>query len=388
MGATYEFWICDDAGHRLYSLNNDLLFASYSRTNRGYGVCQIGFPYGGFPVSFKPDMRLDVWRKPDDTFPLRREGSFLLRKWVHYRRDDGMEVVEFFGRSPLDLLRRQTVVQQMWPFWNKNMPIDDMMKKIFNEQFLPAKSIYPPGELDCDGIDSLGPTVKHSFKNKVVLDVMKELRDISFQKNLDDPTNNRKIYFDVVEDDSLVDGGFGYRFRTFANLRGSDRTDGVIFSPKYGNLTGVVYYQDHIDSATYARNDNPNGQSLDPLTGILSPAATVTAISPAIGLSRWNYIVTASQQADLSDDEAQALVNKNLQEKAAKSVMNQTFLNSPGGPTQPRSLYGVDWDMGDLVRVHYAGMWFHVEVSIVYVGIDSQGVESISGMSDTVEDNG
>ena len=62
-----------------------------------------------------------------------------------------------------------------------------------------------------------------------------------------------------------------------------------------------------------------------------------------------------------------------------------TFLNTPGGLHQPRSLYGVDWDLGDLVRVTYAGIQMEAEIVIVYVSYDENGEEEITGRNDVGE---
>jgi hypothetical protein len=45
----------------------------------------------------------------------------------------------------------------------------------------------------------------------------------------------------------------------------------------------------------------------------------------------------------------------------------------------PRSLYGIDWDMGDLLKVNYAGKQFEIEVINVYVSVNENGEEKITG---------
>jgi hypothetical protein len=44
-------------------------------------------------------------------------------------------------------------------------------------------------------------------------------------------------------------------------------------------------------------------------------------------------------------------------------------------------LYGVDWDLGDLLPVKFAGKTFNVEVKVVYVSVDKDGKETITGRS-------
>jgi hypothetical protein len=62
-------------------------------------------------------------------------------------------------------------------------------------------------------------------------------------------------------------------------------------------------------------------------------------------------------------------------------MLNVTFLDSPGSSYQPRSRYGIDWDLGDLLRVNYAEKNFGAMVAIVYVSINDQGKENISGLN-------
>jgi hypothetical protein len=42
----------------------------------------------------------------------------------------------------------------------------------------------------------------------------------------------------------------------------------------------------------------------------------------------------------------------------------------------------LDWDLGDILPVEYAGKSFDVEVVVVYVGLNDQGKENITGMNE------
>jgi hypothetical protein len=48
---------------------------------------------------------------------------------------------------------------------------------------------------------------------------------------------------------------------------------------------------------------------------------------------------------------------------------------------QPRSLYGLDWDLGDLLPVFFAEKYFTAEVVVVHVSVNEDGEESIVGMN-------
>jgi len=71
-----------------------------------------------------------------------------------------------------------------------------------------------------------------------------------------------------------------------------------------------------------------------------------------------------------------------LDEHSVKKLISGTFLNVQGSDDTPESLYGVQWDLGDLLPVYYVNRYFAVEVEIVYVAMDESGVETITGRSE------
>jgi hypothetical protein len=199
-----------------------------------------------------------------------------------------------------------------------------------------------------------------SFHGRNVLDVLKDLKATSIALNYANPAN-RKIYFDVVEGPGLS-GGFGYVFRTYADLRGTDRTSGLVFSVENGNLEGPDYSEDYLDEITTIQ---------------IGAGVTLSNDSEKF-LSRWNTISSyQSPSTDAAADLSRA--NQALHDGSALKSLAATFLNTPGSPSQPRSLYGVDWDLGDLLPVQYAGKAMTADVSIVYIAIDENGKENITG---------
>lgn len=384
MTPSREIWLTDDAGRRKYLFEKFDSF-SYSRTVRGYGTCQLLIPYDKFVADmgpdFHPDYRIDIWRSPEAGVPARREGSFLIRKQSIYQRTtDQMRVLQFDCRSPLDILRRQE--------WKDAADItdtiDNIMKTIVRGRFVTNLTAYATapttlnagiytstGEFAVDGNSSDGPVATINGYMKNVMDLLKELRDASYSLN-EASASNRRILFDVVEDNSIgLAGGFGYRFRTFPDRRGRDRTKGTIFSVENGNLGSPTYYEDYLDEITSVFHYNSR-----------KPAWSGHNIqSNDQYLSRWNYIevsditTTVTANADLNKMRAE------LRDGAARKVMNAEFLDSPGSLTQPRSLYGVDWDLGDLLPVVFGGKVMNVEVQIVYVAVNDAGEENISGKS-------
>lgn len=362
MPPKYEFWLTDDAGVRIVLFKN-FAYASYSRTTRGYGTIEFGLPYETYrqlsPIQFQPDMRIDVWRSPGKDIQMRREGSFFLRKPSIYDREDGSTMIKFHGRSPLDILRRWFVSPTDATQYTKTGTIDDMMKAIVRDVFITGGNCVPAGEFTCDGDNGLGPTITQSFPGKNVLDVLTDLKATSFSLNYENPAY-RRIFFDVVEGPGKANG-FGYVFRTSADLWGVDRSNSMVFSTQNGNLRIPTYYEDYLDQVTSVTVNN------------------TTVQAQARFLSRWNNIgkYVSSSSSVVAENTAQA--NKELAENAKRFSLGASFISTPGSPDQPRSLYGVDWDLGDLLKVHYAEKYYAAEVEIVWVGVNDKGEEKITG---------
>jgi hypothetical protein len=376
MSSSYEFILTDDSGRKIAQLDK-YSFASYSRTTQGFGAIQFGLSYDYYqslvPDIFKPDWRIDVWRKPDDDFPMRREGSFFLRKYLIAERVDGMRTIEFYGRSPLDILRRGS----MWGNYTQTDVADDAMKQIVRDAIalnslvpIPyvVSGVYEDFTVDVDA--SLGPAIDISFQGYSVLDILTDIKQNTILLNKLTPTS-RKIYFDVVEYNTLDNGGFGYIFKTYADLRGQDRTaGGSIFSSANGNLRKPVYYEDYLDQVT----------QIAAIYSDDSVDANFTAGDDRFA-SRWNTITKSIFVGDTTGvGNYKAYVE--LAKGKVKKVFSADFLNTPGGPTQPRSLYGVDWDMGDLVRAEFADKAFDAEIKVVHIAVDENGRENIVGQTE------
>lgn len=391
MPATYEFWLSDDSGRRIDLLEN-ISFASFARAVSGLGTIQVGIPFRPFANQFnpyfKPDWRIEAWRSPAYGIPMRCEDVFLLRKpHVYTRAQDGMDMISFYGRNGLDLLKRRSVIQLPGTsYTEKTAQIDNMMKAIVRQQMLygsaldPAGAVdntraWPSGEFSVQGDVGLGTSLTRAFAGRVVYDILDDLRKASIQSNLTSSANYR-IYFDMVPrwfspSDTSSGARQGWEFRTYANLRGGDRTTGIEFSSENENLKAPEYSISHLDEVNVAIVTG-NGR------GSAQQYTTVTD-SVRVGVSRWNRVekvVSASNETSttgLADAGKTALGNGK-----PKEDLNVTFLNTEGGPNTPRSLYGIDWDLGDKVRVNVAEKQFYAEIGSVYVAIDENGKETIT----------
>jgi len=388
MGATYEFWLTDDSGNKMFLLDK---YSSvyYTRCCNILSTIQMSFAFKEWfsqvKPFFQPDWRIDVWRCPGQGYPMRREEMYMLRKAeIYTRKSDGIQMIILRGRNGMELLNRRSVIQfEETSYTDKTDYIDDMMKEIVREQCLYGSCLNISGAVDNDRgfpVDefvvqedlSLGPETTLSCPDRVVFDIVKELRETSFALNYSDETK-RKIYYSVSPF-IMTDGRVGYRFETYADLRGADRTNGVIFSVENGNMLEPTYEENHYDeiNACYAKGQ---GLENERLTYELE---NLTLIQK----SRWNRceeVRTATNED--GEDGLITAANTALAEGRPIFMLDATFLNTPGSEYTPRSLYGIDWDMGDLIPVNYAGKQFDIEICSVGVSIDEDGSESIIGRS-------
>jgi len=398
MGATYEVWLTDDSGRRI-TLLDKFISLSYTLSNLYLSTVQIQYPFKLWdelvsPI-FKPDWRIDVWRSPAHGYPLKREDVFMLRKpEVYDRIEDGMRMIILRGRNGNDLLNRRFVVQyEDTAYTAKTDTIDNIMKAIVREQCLFGSCVdiggvvdneraFPQGEFTVQEDSSLGPTTTKGFADRKVLDVLRELYDESKALNFADSTS-RKIYYAVVPVE--LDGTAttlaepsartGYRFMTFADRRGEDRTNGMVFSVENGNLSSPFYVEDHYDevNAVYIKG---KGEGTLRATYELENANLISA-------SRWNRCETV-RNSSFTDDNDTMIAEANAALGEGRPIINLDceFLNTPGSENTPRSLYGIDWGLGDIVPVLYAGEQFDSEIFNVYVAVNQYGQENITGRTE------
>lgn len=394
--AQYEFWLADDSGRRL-TLLDQLAFASYTRSSIGLGTINIGMPFDPFFKKFnpyfRPDWRVEVWRSPQEGVPMRLEDVFLLRKPnVYVRQEDSTPMLQFYGRNGLDLLYRRAVIQLPGTsYTSKTTYADNIMKAIVREQMLYGSCVsetgaadntraWPQNEFFVQQDLSLGPTLTRNFEGKDVIDILKELRAATFQLNISS-ASNRRIFFGIVPVNisgyaTPYASTLGWEFRTYADLYGTDRTTGIVFSHENENIESPTYSKSHLEEVNTVYVTNGSGASVSAITKVEDASRS--------GASRWNRcekLISASSSATSTSD----LTNAGYSELYNKRPVEEfpvTFLNTVGSPSTPRSLYGLDWDLGDLLRVGFAGKQFNVEVNIVYVSVDEDGKETITGRNE------
>lgn len=388
MASHYEFWLTDDGGNKIYLMKN-IFFATYTRVVSGLGTLQLGMAFDELNKAvkpyFSPDRRVEVWRSPADDFSMRREDVFVLRKPEVYTRQDNTTVIQFFGRNGADLLNRRWTIQKPGTsYTTKTDQIDDMMKAIVREQMLYGSAVdengtvsnaraWPQNEFKVQADAGLGPQVTRNFSDRKVYDILKDLKDASLQLHRSS-SSNRKVYFDVVPIglSGITGAVLGWEFRTYPDLRGTDRTALGQFSLENENIDSPDYaidYMSEVNNVYVKGNGYGNSQTIANVEDTTRENA-----------SRWNRCEGVLQASnETSTIGLQDSGRGSLEEGRPKESMAFTFLNVPGGENVPRSLYGLDWDLGDLVTVSYAGKSFEAEIMTVYVSLDDKGKETVTG---------
>ena len=153
--ATYELWLTDDSGQRMFPLEKYVNFA-YTRSSMYLSTLQIQFNFKEWTKMvqpfFRPDWRIEIWRSAAYGYPMRLEDVYKLRKpEIYTRQEDAVQTIMLRGRNGVDLLNRRYVIQYTdTQFTTKTDYIDDMMKEIVREQMLYGSCLDYTGVVDND----------------------------------------------------------------------------------------------------------------------------------------------------------------------------------------------------------------------------------------------
>jgi len=168
--------------------------------------------------------------------------------------------------------------------------------------------------------------------------------------------------FDVVRYDDV------YMFHIYYDSYGVDRrwdnpegNNPVIFALENGNMHRVEFVRDRTREVTSA-------VALGDGIGATRERVRRYSLTDAQYHSPWNFVeslVEATQYTQTADLMAQA--DAYLAER--KDVISLTFEALP----TIGSLYGVDWDLGDRVTVHYDDVYYDFRIIEVRVLLDERG---------------
>jgi len=132
MSGPYVVWLTTDAGHRLQIIDG-WSYLRYNMIANGVGRLELALP-SSFDLSIlRVDQLVEIWRT--SAFgQMAYEGSYLVRRLVTERSDEGQESHVLFGPDINALLARRIVAYAAGTAQaSKTDQADDMMKAIVRE---------------------------------------------------------------------------------------------------------------------------------------------------------------------------------------------------------------------------------------------------------------
>jgi hypothetical protein len=337
---------------------------AYSRRLNGVGTFLLSLPRAlRQPVMLRKDALAVVYRSDPRWGGLRVEGAYFLRLADHVPGEyEGLVVG---GVSAEHLLARRIYHPDDDPlvaggYSTKDGPAVTLMRQIVYEQLI-APASHPqravPGlSLGPVGADDTSPP--YPFRREIgQQNVLEVLGDIARAARLD-------FWLDW---DGIDPAGYP-RFVFHAGRRGTDRSKAahpagpyVYLTPSSGNLVEPQLTFDSRDEATvvYVLGKGANGHRL----------VYRAERADALGASPYGVIERAveSSQADTLD-ELLAAAQTALAESREQVTFAFTPLVGAGG-----AVYGLDWELGDIVTVGAYGYEMSARITAVTVTLTAEG---------------
>jgi hypothetical protein len=344
--ADYQFWITDDKGARLASLNR-VLWMNASREANAAGWFEIGLPVNTDRALLQEGHMLQLWRAPrggrlglwnvyytdkltDQTTP---RGEFLVVEGPDKADTPNRRiVVGFAGQSESD----------------KTDKADDMMKEVVREQFgAGADGIAPvPGAgtrvqtaFSVAPDIGAGPTITKQFAwaNVSTPSAGGVLAGIARASEETGP----RVYW-TVDVLNLTSTSISFEFRTHINQPGRDLTSTVVFDQERGNLRNAALEIDYSRSINYVYAGG-SGRGTKRNIQQVWDAVRFSA-------SRWARREGFAEDTRLSaDDAVRELGRAVLDAHRPRQRFSGTPIDTGG------MRFGRDWDQGDRVQRRHRG---------------------------------
>lgn len=375
MSAVYEIRVLDAFGMQVASVDQPIRL-SYTRSVNAVGALTLIVTRDAIPDQYvTADTRIEVWRKPDGgTWGRECDGPWLVQADTRgtSHQDGRYRTIKAETLNTL-LDRRSVIYYAMTGQANKSGLADDMMKAIFRDNLGSSANASPisPGApnpirdwtstgLTVDNNTSQGPSTAKAFAWQNVLSTLQAI-------GRDAATLGTPIYFDIVQD------GANYIFRTFAGVRGVDRSTGsniLVISAERGSLGGTIEVTtDWSDTATTVVAGGQGQESARVINFSYDTAR--------IGLSPWGNRELFIDRTQLTSPAALvAEASAELRRRRPQKVLSGTLISVPG------AVYGLDWGFGDKLVVEYEKDSFTARVNAVTVSLQ-QGKETITAQIDS-----
>ncbi len=361
MAGVYELRFLYPDGSPIKQLSQWSQF-SYAKVVNGEGFVDVVVPAGLLdPNLIDVDHLVEVWRAPEPGAELEWEITCFINRWI-VTTQNNETYVQMTGPGQMNLLGRRIVrYNRTTAEAAKEGLADDVMKEYVTENV--PEPITDPYYSDERGIPNFTVVADESRGPNVGIDAGWENLLYTLQKIAEAAhANESPIYFDVVRQ------GKGWEFRTYADLRGTDRSIGsspLQFSLDWGNLESPVYEQDWSEDENIVHGlgwGTGEGRVVDPERDkwrlFRNLYARREGIQDARGESTLLQVATRA---------AEKLGRKRPRIRFSASLMST-----------PETLYGRDWYWGDKVRAVYLGQTFVGMVEEVLIQVGDDGKETIN----------
>jgi hypothetical protein len=238
--------------------------------------------------------------------------------------------------------------------------------RLFTDRNMENTGFFEIEELS--GGNGYGPNLTVSSQGEVLIEVLKDITHFTEQAYIRNKTNQR-VFFEIVEtgNDPTI-----FQFRTYADRRGADRTTSdLVFSSENENIT-EPYLQTNWAEEINAVYVAGKGEGIERKVWLRRDRVRENQ-------SIWGRREQWHDAGDKRVRQLRRIAKRQLGKGIPERKFFATFLSVEAGETNPRSLYGIDWDFGDLVTVNYGDEQFTAEIRAVYISINSRGEESILG---------
>lgn len=375
MSAAYDVWLCNDRGERLYPFGGEFESLNYTRVFNGAGKLHRFSVRADEldPDLVKVDYQLQVWRRPAGGAS-RLDFLAFVRHWK-WRLDaaGGVRLVIEDCPDQNELLRRRIVPHYSGhpDAYSNNDPVDNIMQDVIAAEFIaPTDTDREMPLLSIETGGNAGPSISKAYAWQNVLDLFQELSQESQQ------AGNETFFALAVHDVDYGGSWTTWQFRTFTGQPGADRThdseNPVIFGPAFENIEEMERVHDYRgeENAVYVAGQ---GVGRERVLVEVEDTAAQTA-------SAWNRREGFVDARDIDPFESVSVYD-------LLTARGQQRINE----TRPRigihgrirstehTLYGRDWDLGDLVTVSGLGVQFDALIRVVNVQVQG-GRERVVGL--------
>lgn len=354
----YEPWLATDTGDRLQSLDMVGPF-SYTLALNNVGSFTATMP-AGFPKELiAMDRRLLFWRKPPGG---RLALDFVgLIRYIKTEAPGGFVRRTVGGGDGNELLKRRIVAYAAASAQASRTAVAaNFMDQIVRENGgklsdTGASRMLSSSNFSVEDNTGLGPSITKAYAHRNLLDVLRDLSDAARMAGT-------QVYFGVVP---VTENNF--QFRTQVGQWGRDRTadsgDPITFSLENQNLANPILVEDAREEVTvaYALGDGEESQR-----DVQTSEDTTRSGRSIFGRREAAINAVGNTTAGVLD-----IADGRVAKGRPVSYFTADLLSVPG------SLYGVDWNFGDLVTVSFDGRQFDALIRSVTVSVDENGRETI-----------